>query len=63
MDITWSMRTGKRHLIDFRGSKYALVPFYIVDEYELKDSSAVEYDRSDPNVLIVKIRKPEASHE
>ncbi|MCL4337500.1 MAG: hypothetical protein M1129_04245 [Candidatus Thermoplasmatota archaeon] len=53
------MRKARRELINFRGSKYALVPFFIAEEYGFENGGNVEYDKSNPEVLLIKITRKE----
>lgn len=46
----------KKDLVVVNGSKYALIPFYIAEEYGLDNGGNVEYDRTDPKVLTLRIR-------
>lgn len=51
-------------MIDARGTLYACVPYYIAEEYGFSvEKSQISYDRSDPNVLVMKISRPEVSHD
>lgn len=41
------------------GSRYVLVPFFISYEYELKGNEKVEFDRTNPSTLVIKVTRQE----
>lgn len=51
------MKKVEKDLVVLNGTKYALIPFYVAEEYGLEDGGIVEYDRSNPEVLTLRIRK------
>jgi hypothetical protein len=51
------MKTHSGHLTVSNGSRYVLIPFYVVYEYELKGTEKVEFDKTDPDTLVIKVKK------
>ena len=54
---------AEKELVVVNGSKYALIPFYIAEEYGLDTGGVVEYDRKDPDVLTLRIRAGKRTHD
>ena len=50
------MKPLQQPLRSFNKVHYARIPFYIAEEYGLEQGGIVEYDRSDPKILILKIK-------
>ncbi len=50
------MKPVKREIIQVNGSRYALIPQYIAEPYEIEQGSTVEFDTSDPEILVLRIR-------
>jgi len=42
--------------MQFNGSRYALIPFFVAENYEIEPGSSIEFDTSDPEVLVLRIR-------
>lgn len=51
------MKNSQKELVIVNGSKYVLIPFYMVEEYGLEKGGFVEYDRSDPGVLTLRVKQ------
>lgn len=51
------MRPLKRKITVVNGSKYCLVPFFVAEPYGIEAGSPIEFDTSDSDVLVIKIRK------
>lgn len=54
------MKVRKKHPVDVRGSFYAPIPFYLVENYEITRNSSVDYDVTDDQVLVIKIGRSKA---
>jgi hypothetical protein len=53
------MKTLRRKVMQFNGSRYALIPFFVAENYEIEPGSSIEFDTSDPEVLVLRIRGEE----
>ncbi len=58
--LSKSMKVRKKHPVDVRGSFYAPIPFYLVENYEITRNSSVDYDVTDDQVLVIKIGRSKA---
>jgi bifunctional DNA-binding transcriptional regulator/antitoxin component of YhaV-PrlF toxin-antitoxin module len=50
------MKPLKREIMQVNGSRYALIPHFIAEPYGIEPGSSVEFDTSDSEVLVLRIR-------
>lgn len=49
-------RRPSRKVTKFNGSTYALIPFFVAEPYGIDKDSSIEFDTSDRNVLVLRIK-------
>ncbi|MCL5782921.1 MAG: hypothetical protein M1476_03315 [Candidatus Thermoplasmatota archaeon] len=51
------MKPIRRKICDINGSRYALIPFYIAEPYGIEGGARIEFDTTDSETLVIKIKK------
>ena len=55
--FSWIMKPIRRKICDINGSRYALIPFYIAEPYGIEGGARIEFDTTDSETLVIKIKK------
>ena len=51
------MKVLKRKICVVNGSRYALIPFYIAESYGIEGGARIEFDTTDSETLVIKIKR------